>query len=386
MRRFRAALLALGLVLVAAAAGAGTLAERARGTLDHDLRLAGASRVTALDDYAERARAVTLVASHSDAFSDFYEAAGTRAQRIRGEVGEEGLMPAVHLALSDLGVLFPNDIGGRRLHRPQRRRERRRRPRPRRGPRRPGRTTAATCRSSTAPSSCPSRRSTSPRPTARPRPTSGSSPSPPRWPRSADVSPALVHFDVPVESIRLALYSEDPATGSGSSTCSTAGSSSTASTRRTSTRRWASPTTGRCAGCRPLRDGSTRSETGQRHVVELARATANVATSWAVVVSVKDADRPVGCADRSGPGRPARRRRRAARAVRRRLRPARPPDAPRRPPRRADPRCTTGWPSARSPTPSSSGSAASPSSSSTSTASSTSTTRSGTTPATTCSR
>ena len=50
MHRFRAALLALGLVLAAAAAGTGILAERSRGLLDHDLKLAGASRVTALDD------------------------------------------------------------------------------------------------------------------------------------------------------------------------------------------------------------------------------------------------------------------------------------------------------------------------------------------------
>ena len=47
VHRFRAALLALGLVLVASAAGTGILAERGRGLLDHDLKLAGASRVTA---------------------------------------------------------------------------------------------------------------------------------------------------------------------------------------------------------------------------------------------------------------------------------------------------------------------------------------------------
>ena len=72
MQRFRAALLALGLVTLLTGLGSGVLASKAAEEHDHDLRLEGASSVTALDDYAERARAVALLASHSAAFANFY--------------------------------------------------------------------------------------------------------------------------------------------------------------------------------------------------------------------------------------------------------------------------------------------------------------------------
>ncbi len=300
MRRFRAALLALGLVLIAAAAGAGTLAERARGTLDHDLRLAGASRVTALDDYAERARAVTLVASHSDAFADFYEAGGTREQRIRGEVGEEGLMPAVHLALSDLGVLFPNDVGAAGFID------------------RNGAENAVVVRGRDVdPDELSKDRSDLPffdRAFELPfEKVYQSAPYPSaetdEWvvsfaakvARSADVSPALIHFDVPVESIRLALYSEDPSyrvrvvdlldgrviidSKHPQDVDAPLGQPEDRSLRWVQT----------------AADGLAHSESGQRHVVELARATANVATSWAVVVSVKEPTGPWAAPTAPGP-------------------------------------------------------------------------------------
>ncbi|MEO7981444.1 MAG: hypothetical protein ABI807_11210, partial [Sporichthyaceae bacterium] len=95
MQRIRAALLALGLVAVLAGLGSGSLASRLVGDRDHDLRLAGASRVTALDDYAERARSASLLASHSAAFTNFYRAPGSLADRIEGRTGEDDLMPRV---------------------------------------------------------------------------------------------------------------------------------------------------------------------------------------------------------------------------------------------------------------------------------------------------
>jgi diguanylate cyclase (GGDEF)-like protein len=110
VQRFRAALLALGLVALLAGLAAGVLASRSATNLDHDLGLAGASRVTALDDYAERARAVTLLASHSAAFANFYQAPGTREQRIDGRTGGEELMPRVDTALTDLETLFPDSV------------------------------------------------------------------------------------------------------------------------------------------------------------------------------------------------------------------------------------------------------------------------------------
>jgi diguanylate cyclase (GGDEF)-like protein len=110
VQRFRAALLALGLVALLAGLAAGVLASRSATNLDHDLGLAGASRVTALDDYAERARAVTLLASHSAAFANFYQASGSREQRIEGRTGGAELMPRVDTALMDLETLFPDSV------------------------------------------------------------------------------------------------------------------------------------------------------------------------------------------------------------------------------------------------------------------------------------
>ena len=110
MQRFRAALLALGLVALLAGMALGVLATQAVEQRDHDLGLAGASRVTAVDDYADRARAVTLLASHSAAFANFYQAPGSRMSRIEGRSGEPDLMPRVITALTDLEKLFPDSI------------------------------------------------------------------------------------------------------------------------------------------------------------------------------------------------------------------------------------------------------------------------------------
>ena len=110
MQRFRAALLALGLVALLAGMALGVLATQAVDKRDHDLGLAGASRVTAVDDYADRARAVTLLASHSAAFANFYQAPGSRMSRIEGRTGEPDLMPRVITALTDLENLFPDSI------------------------------------------------------------------------------------------------------------------------------------------------------------------------------------------------------------------------------------------------------------------------------------
>lgn len=110
VQRFRALMLAFGLIALLAGLGSSLFAFRAAADREHDLRLAGASRVTALDDYAERSRAVTLLASHSAAFANFYRAPGTRVERITGRTGGEDLMPRVHTALEDLDLLFPDSL------------------------------------------------------------------------------------------------------------------------------------------------------------------------------------------------------------------------------------------------------------------------------------
>jgi diguanylate cyclase (GGDEF)-like protein len=110
VQRFRAALLALGLVAVLAGLASGLLAAKSVEVRDHELSLAGASRVNAVDDYTERARAVTLLASHSAAFANFYRAPGSRLDRIEGRSGDADLMPRVVTALKDLETLFPDSI------------------------------------------------------------------------------------------------------------------------------------------------------------------------------------------------------------------------------------------------------------------------------------
>ena len=77
MQRFRAALLALGLVALLDRPRRRRPRRQGRRGARPRPGLAGASSVTALDDYAERARAVTLLASHSAAFANFYQAPGT---------------------------------------------------------------------------------------------------------------------------------------------------------------------------------------------------------------------------------------------------------------------------------------------------------------------
>jgi diguanylate cyclase (GGDEF)-like protein len=110
VQRFRAALLAFGMLALVAGAAAGVFADRGQGERDHGLREAGGTGVAAAADYLEQQRAVALVASHSAAFARFYDAPGTRRDRIEGRAGEAELMPRVESALKDLERLFPDSI------------------------------------------------------------------------------------------------------------------------------------------------------------------------------------------------------------------------------------------------------------------------------------
>ena len=110
VQRLRAPLLALGLVALLAGLAAGQFAARSVAARDSALGLAGASRVSVVDDYFERTRAVTLLASHSAAFANFYRAPGNRLDRIEGRSGDADLMPRVETALRDLESLFPDSI------------------------------------------------------------------------------------------------------------------------------------------------------------------------------------------------------------------------------------------------------------------------------------
>ena len=119
MQRFRAALLALGLVALLAGMALGVLATRRWTSGTTTWAWPGASRVTAVDDYADRARAVTLLASHSAAFANFYQAPGSRMSRIEGRrPARPDLMPRVITALTDLGEPVPRQHRLGQLHRP----------------------------------------------------------------------------------------------------------------------------------------------------------------------------------------------------------------------------------------------------------------------------
>ena len=285
MQRFRAALLALGLVALLAGMALGVLATQAVDARDHDLGLAGASRVTAVDDYADRARAVTLLASHSAAFANFYQAPGSRMSRIEGRTGEPDLMPRVITALTDLENLFPDSIAsasfidrsgaenarvvGKRVDEA----------------RRAGQPTAPTRCSSTAPSSCPTTRSTSRRPTARSRPATGSWPTPPRSTSGLGVSPAIVSFEITLESIRLAAYSDNPAQQVRVVDLLDGRVVVDSKHPQDVNAPLGRPDDHSLRWVQTARDGVMRTRDHMRHVVRHARRDSNVATTWAVVVS-----------------------------------------------------------------------------------------------------
>jgi diguanylate cyclase (GGDEF)-like protein len=287
VQRFRAVLLALGLLLTTTGLGAGILAEKTREQLDHDLTLSAASRVTALDDFAERARAVTLVASHSAAFTDFYQARGTREQRIRGEAGPESLMPSVHLALRDVNLLFSDSLAAAGFVD------------------RSGAENAVVVRGDATPADdlAPDRTSAPFFAKAFLLPFGKVYQSAPY--RSAStgewvvsdatkvdtgpgVSPALVHFEFTVESLRLALYSQHPALRVRLVDVDTGRVVVDSTTPQDVDRPLGDPSDQSLVWVRNAADGRMRSDGGMRHVVRLAHAESSIASTWAVVVSIDE--------------------------------------------------------------------------------------------------
>ena len=299
MQRFRALLLALGLLALAAGAGAGLLANGARTELDQDLRLSAASRVTALDDYAERARAVTLVASHSAAFGQFYRADGTREQRIRGEVDPQ-LMPAVHTALADIWLLFRDSIAdagfvdrsgaenavmvrGRALHPEHLQADRT--DAPFFGP-------ALELPYGIVYQSAPYRSTATDEWVVANAAKVDIGPG---------VSPAVVYFGVTIESFRLAFYSEDP-DYRVRVVDRLDGRVIIDSTKPQDLRApLGAPEDRSLRWVQTAQDASIHSADGMRHVVQYARTDSNIATSWAVVVSIEELSGPWSSSTALGP-------------------------------------------------------------------------------------
>ena len=284
VQRFRAALLALGLVCLLAGLAAGVLSSRSVANRDHDLGLAGASRVTALDDYADRARSVALLASHSAAFANFYQAPGTRTQRVQGRTGGPQLMPRVETALMDLETLFPDSVASASFID------------------RSGAENARVVGNRVVPAAelDPDRRDALFFRRAFELPYDKVYQSAPYRSESTGewvvanaakvnvgpgVSPALVAFEVTIESFRLAFYSENPDyrvrvvdIPDGTVVIDSRHPQDVDSGL-------GEPGDQRLGWVVSARDGAMRTADGQRYVVRRAAHDSNVATRWAVVVS-----------------------------------------------------------------------------------------------------
>src|SRR5918992_1272331 len=102
-----ALLLAIALLSIAVGAAAADHARK-RDSLDRALSGEAREQAAELQDYFDRARALTLVTANNPAFRRFYELPGSRRQRIRrgGEIVEEA-----ERGLSYLEELFPGSIG-----------------------------------------------------------------------------------------------------------------------------------------------------------------------------------------------------------------------------------------------------------------------------------
>ncbi len=102
-----ALLLAIALLSIAVGAAAADHARK-RDSLDRALIGEAHEQAAELQDYFDRARALTLVTANNPAYRQFYELPGSRRQRIRrgGETVEEA-----ERGLSYLEELFPGSIG-----------------------------------------------------------------------------------------------------------------------------------------------------------------------------------------------------------------------------------------------------------------------------------
>jgi diguanylate cyclase (GGDEF)-like protein len=82
--------------------------SNARDDLDHLLRGEVAEQVTTLENYFERARSINLLTARNPAFRDFYEKSGSRMSRIRAD---GPVVNEMNKALEYLGTLYPESIG-----------------------------------------------------------------------------------------------------------------------------------------------------------------------------------------------------------------------------------------------------------------------------------
>lgn len=107
MYRFRALLLALSVITITAASVGAFLAERQVTRDDEQRSLAAADRVAAIDEWFERARAITILASRESVYKDFYAGSGTVKQRMRNR---PATMRQLNIALGEIERLYPEAV------------------------------------------------------------------------------------------------------------------------------------------------------------------------------------------------------------------------------------------------------------------------------------
>ena len=109
MRRFSFSVLLVAICLLPVGIGSGTSAHgHARAALDGALANTAGAQAQVLEDYFARARSINLLTANNPAFRDFYELPGSRTAKVRagGPVLDEA-----NQALGYLEDLFPDSIG-----------------------------------------------------------------------------------------------------------------------------------------------------------------------------------------------------------------------------------------------------------------------------------
>jgi diguanylate cyclase (GGDEF)-like protein len=109
MRRFSLSVLLVAICLLPVGIGSGTSAHsHAVAALDGALANTASAQAQVLEDYFARARSIDLLTANNPAFQDFYELPGSRAAKVRrgGPV-----LDKANEALGYLEELFPDSIG-----------------------------------------------------------------------------------------------------------------------------------------------------------------------------------------------------------------------------------------------------------------------------------
>jgi diguanylate cyclase (GGDEF)-like protein len=109
MRRFSFSVLLVAICLLPVGIGSGTSAHsHAVAALDGALTNTASAQAQVLEDYFARAQSIDLLTAHNPAFQDFYRLPGSRAAKIRAG---GPILDKANEALGYLEELFPDSIG-----------------------------------------------------------------------------------------------------------------------------------------------------------------------------------------------------------------------------------------------------------------------------------